>query len=134
MKLSEAIRLGAMLKPQAFGAVQRQGTTCAIGAAYDAIGALSKDDGDGMSEEDFLVVCGHLPLLAAPNVQCPACSETPYGDDGSMCANIAHLNDWHRWTREQIADWVASQEALAEPRTEDAVREAVEVPIVTIRA
>lgn len=36
MKLSEAIRLGAMLKPQAFGADIEGDSTCAIGAAIEA--------------------------------------------------------------------------------------------------
>ena len=40
MKLSEAIRLGAMLRPQAFSASTRHGT-CAVYAALDAIGQFN---------------------------------------------------------------------------------------------
>lgn len=39
MKLSDAIRLGSMNGPQAFGETRnRRGGTCALGAALDAIG------------------------------------------------------------------------------------------------
>jgi hypothetical protein len=30
---------------------------------------------------------------------------------------IQHLNDHHRWTREQIAEFVESQETAGEPST-----------------
>lgn len=62
MNLSEAILVGATMKPQAFR-------------------ALFKDDG--------ACACGPF---------CPA-----FGI-------ITHRNDNHRWTREQIARWVASIE------------------------
>jgi hypothetical protein len=34
----------------------------------------------------------------------------------SLAALIVHLNDDHRWTREQIADWVSGTELPAVPR------------------
>jgi hypothetical protein len=41
-------------------------------------------------------------------VQCPAC---PFADHREVKYIIPHLNDQHRWTREQIADFVRSVEA-----------------------
>lgn len=43
MRLSEAIRLGAMLKPQGFGSYFRHGATCAMGAAIEAVGGANDD-------------------------------------------------------------------------------------------
>lgn len=97
MKLSEAIRLGAMLKPQAFGKLSDGVGTCALGAAEDAV---------GMSW--FAAWPLQHPAFTAG---CPACKYVP---DVIDQATPAHLNDVHRWTREQIADWVES----IEPSTE----------------
>ena len=91
LKLSEAIRLGSMLKPQGFRCGSaRMGArqTCAFGAAQDALGrVIGWDD----------------PLTAIVTTQvCPSCG----GRQHSNLAVVIHLNDDHRWTREQIADWV----------------------------
>lgn len=115
MKLSEAIRLGAMLKPQGFGALRLNGTTaCANDAAALAIGARSWGDlaYDGRWEAAF-------PLAMIPctkeNICCPDCRELRTGGlDRVVGGVIAHLNDTHRWTRERIADWVATIEAQQE--------------------
>lgn len=102
MKLSEAIRLGAMLKPQSFYDYEIAGGTCAIGAALDAIGALSSFDDDA----EF------FPILRREqrDVQCPACRQWLSYASGV----IVHLNDAHHWTRERIADWVETVEAAQE--------------------
>lgn len=104
LKLSEAIRLGAMLKPQSFGsmrsceAVPSLGDvlglriiekTCAMGAAYEA----------GYRSAPYLGVS-----------TCPACVHV-----GPVPYLVMHLNDSHRWTRERIADWVESVERAQEP-------------------
>lgn len=109
MRLSEAIRLGAMLRPQGFGnlwTVRPDGRlieSCALGAACDAFGR-------GFSASH----CGvwQLPKdletwLAGGPVECPACPSFSTARRESM---IAHLNDLHRWTRDAIADWVATLE------------------------
>ena len=103
MRFSEAIRLGAMLKPQAFGETFTGTRTCAIGAAKDAVGALmslfssvAREYGWPTEKELKELVCPTC-RLAWPNRKTPGV--------------IAHLNDDHRWTREQIADWVESIEA-----------------------
>jgi hypothetical protein len=102
MRLSEAIRLGAMLHPQAFqslrvidmdtGAVVR---TCALGAAEQAGYNIERE-----SAEESLQ-------------RCPACPPVPFFWSVNMV--IAHLNDDHRWTRERIADWVETLEPAAGP-------------------
>ena len=44
MRLSEAIRLGAMIRPKARGRFLHNGASCAQGAALEAVGAASCDD------------------------------------------------------------------------------------------
>ncbi len=100
MRLSEAIRLGAMLHPQHFGSARLYDVdadmaiigTCAIGAAEEA----------GYS---FWVPDETLNA----NARCPQCD--CWSRDTTR-ALIPHLNDDHRWTREAIADWVELQEGL----------------------
>jgi hypothetical protein len=83
LKLSEAIRLGAMLHPQAFGQLHSSEGTCALGAAEDAGFQLASI----LGKNQFY--------------RCPVC-----GGFGTLPVIIELFNDWHRWTREQIADWV----------------------------
>lgn len=98
MKLSEAIRLGAMLKPQGFGvgAFYSSVATCAMGAALDALGAHSDDWATEM--------CARYQVLSIEG-SCPECDKFE-----RVISRIWHLNDTHRWTREQIADWVETLE------------------------
>jgi len=105
MRLSEAIRLGAMNKPQAFGFDSTWQTTCTSMAAYEAIGEQHR------YLESFYVP---WPFLAQP------CS-CPYGNCIFSMSSywklrniIPHLNDHHRWTREAIADWVEQFEPVKE--------------------
>jgi hypothetical protein len=119
MKLSEAIRLGGTLHPQRFGAMVTQNAeghvvaSCALGGALIAVGwpiavlALPRQfiypSEWGMGE---IVVC---PVDGA--------SELP------LRMVVAVLNDQHRWTREQIAEWVETVEVARtteryEPETE----------------
>lgn len=98
MKLSEAIRLGAMLRPQTFGHYSDEVGTCAIGAVFQAVGS---DMGVGLSDDmgNQLDVANRSPC---PVLGCE--------HDHVNHATIPHLNDDHRWTREQIADWVQAIE------------------------
>lgn len=113
LRLSEAIRLGAMLRPQFFGA--SSGTlpdgrvgTCAMGAALEAIGVGPKE-----------LAVNYPPIppetwadLALREERCPVvkCVETT-----TIAGVAAHLNDTHKWTREAIADWVEQMEAKQLP-------------------
>lgn len=108
MRLSEAIRLGAVLRPQAFGSFLNvsDGSTCAAGAAMEAIGELK--DGN-ISEADIKKYFPATGWLVAD----------PYPEDAGEPAEplidvIFHMNDGWRWTREKIADWV---ERLENERT-----------------
>ena len=102
MKLSEAIRLGAMLHPQHFGDYydwdehNKVIATCALGAAGQA-GYKQHPN------EAFLLTF----------TECPVCAWNE-----CLRAVVAHLNDGHRWTREDIADWVAVQEGAEVPVVE----------------
>ena len=117
MKLSEAIRLGAMLKPQAFDDFTDGIGTCAWGAANEAIGL--KADGDPAIPRQWWSLCN------PPSEACPECGIEFHNccdakdfdacDCEDQCAPVSdvivHLNDDHQWTREQIADWVSTIEA-----------------------
>lgn len=102
MRLSEAIRLGAMLSEQGFGdhpvgSLKR----CALEAAADAVAIQCRERSMG----------AEFPILNAPvfqHLQCPECH-------GAFCSGIAAviafcLNDVHKWTREKIAAWVETME------------------------
>jgi hypothetical protein len=108
LRLSEAIRLGAMLRPQFFGA--SSGTlpdgrvgTCAMGAALEAI---------GFGPKEFCVI--RPPMLepwtdfALQEERCPV---VDCAKPNTISGVAAHLNDAHKWTREAIADWVEQMEA-----------------------
>lgn len=107
MTLSEAIRLGSMLGPQIRGHVVGPGhSSCALGAAMIAVRYHNR--------------CGTpwelkaLFPITASIVRCPSCAGTP----AVLSACIVHLNDAHRWTREQIADWVETLEQASTIRAE----------------
>ena len=95
MKLSEAIRLGAMLDPQVRGAFFTAEGTCALGAAAAAL------HGDAES------LIQAFPVLSTSST-CPACDRFWFRD--SVSGLIMHLNDYHGWSRTRIADWVLSLE------------------------
>jgi len=104
MQLSDAIRLGAMLRPrQAFGCQYDadQDATCALGAAAEAIGILDTSVPNGYlgpAPMDWVWVLRPIP--------CPHCRRVMDRADRA----IIHLNTDHRWSRERIARWVARHE------------------------
>ena len=104
MSLSEAIRLGTMMTLQAFRAVFRGDGACAWGAALLAVGATP-------GRAVRLAALSRWPWAFAVSVNCPSC-----GRSSLVCEIIAHLNDDHRWTREEIGAWVGEIEpADAQP-------------------
>jgi hypothetical protein len=114
MRLSEAIRLGAMLKPQEFtGAVNGKGT-CALLAATEACGMeLFRIPMSTDYLPPYVDLALRYPFLR--NVAaCPEtyCHRAVYVKD--VMGTIWHLNDSHRWTRERIADWVEQIELTLE--------------------
>jgi hypothetical protein len=110
MKLSEAIRLGAMLLPQASGSIGTMAGSCALGAAADAVGIDRMLDDPTLYSDPYADLAKTFPILAT-KARCPACGRP---DKLGRCGLIAELNDIHEWTRERIADWVATIEAQQE--------------------
>ena len=98
MTLSEAIRLGSMLGPQIrLHFVGPDHSSCALGAAMIAVGYHNRRGTRWELKALF-------PITASI-VRCPSC-----GDSCCLVDCIIHLNDAHRWTRGQIADWVETLE------------------------
>lgn len=140
LRLSEAIRLGAMLKPQAIGKWKgrvskgwfgTQETTCALAAAHEAaglapirrpkgsaviIGARGINEGrrQVLSVESWVLPEMPSEWLTWMVVPCPSMFDRCDLRNARLSRIIEHLNDDHRWTREQIADWVATVEAQQE--------------------
>jgi hypothetical protein len=105
MKLSDAIRLGAMMKPQAYEESGEQGS-CVLRAAADAVG-IRDQCRDAVRYLDYAALGHRFPELLLCSWRCPACKRvTP----DNLMHLLYHLNDDHQWTRERIADWVASVE------------------------
>jgi len=105
MKLHEAIRLGAMLRPQAthpFGVWN----SCALQAAAEANGVAWRCFG-------YVSLRRIYPHLRVMDGSCPQC-----GAKHSLLRVIWHLNDEHHWTREQIADWIETIERAHEAKSE----------------
>ncbi len=115
MKLSEAILLGAMMKPQG-GIWGYPHTSCGLQAALDAVG----EDGKYPAHESSRV----WPWLNK-NIECPWCVHEHAGYDIiGRC-----LNDGGKWTRQKIAKWVASIEPqdIIEPAQPQSLVERVEI-------
>jgi hypothetical protein len=119
MRLSEAIKLGAMLRPQRFGPpsgrvpLALEPASCALAAATEAVGNESLNISRDSERWPILV------RLTA----CPACRQRAPHDrlisDGApwpLSIIIVELNDQHRWTRERIAAWVATLEPADDRR------------------
>lgn len=94
MKLSEAIREGAKLKPQSPWERKHVGSSCALGAAADIVGCTIQDGGD-----DALL--NFFPELTTEVESYEEISP------GTLRSLICRLNNGGR-TREKIADIVES--------------------------
>lgn len=104
MKLSEAIRLGAMMKPQWFEKLHDGDGSCALGAAADAIGFVVGELFSVTGKDSIHAFFKHFPEMEDKR-NCPVCGLN------IRYSAIAHLNDFHRWTRERIADFVETLES-----------------------
>lgn len=110
MKLSEAIRLGAMLSPQGCEELRSFGTTCALGAASEAIGIKIREGQQGPGK----ALRERFPILQQRTYHPTVVGHRRY----LVSLIITDLNDEVRWTREQIADWV---EMIKSAQSVDAV-------------
>lgn len=112
MKLSEAIRLGAMLKPPSrggfMGVAYRADGSCALKAAGDALGFSHSTD----VAAPYPQLRDRFRWLDAPRAcHIDGCTDDNFdGRFNDTLQIVYHLNDHHHWTREQIADWVATVE------------------------
>lgn len=107
MRLSEAIRLGALLRPKAIGYFFKDGASCAQGAALEATGTLYDDNPESSLFYHGMMVTRWRWIRQ--RARCPVCGlKVPVG------GVIPHLNNQtggaHDWPREQIADWVETVE------------------------
>ena len=108
-ELAHAIREGVKHRPeQSFGEYFKgRQRSCALGAAYEGIYRLP-EDADGLRPKRLDRVFDCLDGVVR---RCPeGCKKRlPLG------ALIIHLNDFHHWSREQIAAWVADPDATSNP-------------------
>ncbi len=103
-ELASFIRAGAQRRPdQAYGDYFRgKSASCALGAAYEGMYRLpQKMDGAHPTRDlDWFFDC-----LEGTVRRCPVegCKKRLV-----LSALIVHINDGHRWSREQIATWLES--------------------------
>lgn len=118
MKLSEAIRLGSMASEKCSRHIERpDGSRCALGAALFAVGESRRQD---------------IWHLAIARLWPWTMEELEAGPDGfrffipiAIRDVIWHLNDTADWSREKIADWVATIEPQEPAPTKETVAPAV---------
>jgi hypothetical protein len=107
-ELAEAMRQGMRRRgEQAFGEYfGGSGRSCALGAAYDGMYLLPADPGKGRPQQlDRLFECLEGTVRRCPHAGCRK--------KLALGVIIVHLNDDHRWTREQIVEWLAGPSADA---------------------
>jgi hypothetical protein len=136
IRLSEAIRLGSMLKPQIFGEATDGVGTCALMAGIEAAGLKLRpvrpeeygtptDRAARSHAGDYVVEFPpewRWATFAGKRVDCPVCEQRE-----SVYRLIPHLNDQHRWTREAVADFIATIEPPEQAQPEAVEQERVEV-------
>jgi hypothetical protein len=103
MKLSEAILLGSTLRPQIKGYLFADERSCALGAAGEAVGAEPKD-----CQATWEFIRNAWPWSQVLSFRCPACWRPR--ETWRVVDLIVHLNDFHSWTRQCTAAWVAAVE------------------------
>lgn len=108
MKLSQAIRNGAKLRPQARLAFFYAGKSCALGAAYEGYYGSTNTS----MEEVADCLSRRFPVLRLllNKSQVPSCIEGDGKDQYLLNNVVTTLNDYKGWTREQVADWVETFE------------------------
>jgi len=111
LALAEAIRQGAGRRPeQAFGDYfHGRHASCALGAAFEGMYRLPGNMEGRRPTKDLEAYfdCLDGTVRACPGEGCRKVI--------TLAALIVHLNDSHRWTREQIAAWVAGGHAVPAP-------------------
>jgi len=125
VKLSEAMRLGAMLSEQGYGMRAMTGEVrCALGAALNAVhDPVSKKWPSWMGS--YQAVREYWPWVYEYETACPAADVCHWRPITPILVlrTITHLNDEHHWTREQIAAWVATMEPVVEAEASPVTRD-----------
>lgn len=103
-----------------------EGGACANGHALLGGGAKDCDisnvgNGTGPSYD---TIKDTWPIAGADPGPCPACG-CGLGKH-TLMSQVWHLNDYHKWTVDQIADYVQTLENAAKPVAKDAVDASVE--------
>ena len=116
MRLSEAILLGSVGSKQGFGPrsmYSNSPTKCAMGAALFVSG-IKVNDENGNDEVEKL--WPWVATYVTPPIKIRSHKNSVYDRDQIRILGVIwRLNDWLKWTRPQIAAWVATQEALYDP-------------------
>lgn len=114
MTLGDAIRLGALLKPQGVGQYG-SARSCALRAAADALGLAPTAEaawrGHAREGIDYNGLIRHFPIL---DLTVPGPPGLPDAD--RLLYLIWRLNDSFGWTRERIADWIDALPISAPPQ------------------
>jgi hypothetical protein len=101
-ELADFIRAGSSRGPQCFGSYfDEKGGSCALGAVYEGVYHLPRQHGKLIPDHlERLFRC-----LDEVTKKCPqGC-----GKRLPLAAMIVHLNDDHRMSREQIAEWLTQE-------------------------
>lgn len=108
MLLSEAIRLGSLLRPQITNNYGNKNGTCAMGAAYEATNNCSIVGYSNDTEAQLTKELNNIyPILGKYFVPSILPIHYRYSKIGmSLSAIISRMNDLMRFDREQIADYV----------------------------
>lgn len=123
MPLTDAIRLGSMIRPKCSFYFFFNGQSCAQGAALEATGTpyTEFEMMSGKCRDHHVTMIAQWPWTQTRRITCPVC-----GHEEVVKDVIAHLNNTgigdHDWSREQIADWL---------ETIDPDKTHVEAPVTT---
>ena len=125
MKLSEMMLLGSMVRGQSYHSfcehrLDGQVTSCAMGAALEAIGVPITE----MSREEIVEDAIRRGVRAWSWMLNP--ERCPHGKCRKKCRVdnlIYHINNRHKWTRERIAAFIASIEPHEPATTAEKVGE-----------
>lgn len=122
MKLSEAIRAGAKMRPQTRGTIFSRGKSCAIGAALEGSG-LSAYRAD--VDNDYYLLS--LARTSWPWATRVVAAPIKGMRDSGVLNVVWRLNDNRMWSREAIAEWVEVEERKAGLWNDNSVRSVPDV-------
>ena len=123
MRFAEAMRLGAALRPQAFGVLFDSVGSCAMGAVMEAVGAMTPSR--LLSMDPFRAsMDGHASLQQKyPWIYTTTVKHPITGIDFPFGHTVVDLNNYYRWNREQIADWVDTVDPTMHSESEITLQE-----------